>query len=131
MKNINDLLQYSLPLLSEVPKPMFLDDVLIQSCNDYGAAVRLCLDKRLRRISESEIAACLGFKPPHLTKVKNGQGYLTSDQEVILQYLCSNWSIRQYCESRERMMAEITESPAEKIVRLEREIQSLKGRRAA
>lgn len=131
MKNINDLLQYSLPLISEIPKPRYLDDALVTDCQDYGAAVRLCIGERIRRMSEAEIAECLGFKPPHLSKVKQGRGYLTADQEVILQYLCSNWSIRQYQEMRADQMAELTESPADKIVRLERQIQDMKGRRAA
>jgi hypothetical protein len=88
------------------------------------------LDKRVRRIREGEIAEYLGFAAPHLTKVKNGQGYLTTDQELVLQHLCSNWAISQYSEMRKRQIAEMIETPAEKINRLEEELALLRRRAA-
>jgi hypothetical protein len=129
MKNFNDLMQLALPVLMEIPKPMRLDDGLVASCDDYGDAIRLCLDKRVRRIREGEIAEYLGFAAPHLTKVKNGQGYLTTDQELVLQHLCSNWAISQYGEMRKSQLAEMIDSPAAQIARLQAEIAAL--RRAA
>jgi hypothetical protein len=130
MKNFNDLMQLALPVLMEIPKPRRLEDGLIESCEDYGDAIRLCLDKRVRRIREGEIAEYLGFAAPHLTKVKNGQGYLTTDQELVLQHLCSNWAISQYSEMRKRQIAEMIETPAEKINRLEEELALLRRRAA-
>jgi hypothetical protein len=99
--------------------------LLVETCEDYGDAIRLCLDKRVRRIREGEIAEYLGFAAPHLTKVKNGQGYLTTDQELILQHLCSNWAISQYAEMRKNQLAELIESPAEQIARLHARIAML------
>lgn len=125
MKNFNDLMQLALPVLMEIPKPRHLDTGLIETCEDYGDAIRLCLDKRVRRIREGEIAEYLGFAAPHLTKVKNGQGYLTTDQELILQHLCSNWAITQYAEMRKNQLAELIESPAEHIARLQARIALL------
>lgn len=125
MKNFNDLMQLALPVLMEIPKPRRLEDGLIESCEDYGDAIRLCLDKRIRRIREGEIAEYLGFSAPHLTKVKNGQGYLTSDQELVLQHLCSNWAIGQYSEMRKRQIAEMIDSPAAEIARLRAQIEVL------
>lgn len=125
MKNFNDLMQLALPVLMEIPKPRQLDTGLIETCEDYGDAIRLCLDKRVRRIREGEIAEYLGFAAPHLTKVKNGQGYLTTDQELILQHLCSNWAIAQYAEMRKNQLAELIESPAEHIARLQARIALL------
>jgi len=131
MKTFNDLLQLSLPLISEIPRPRFLDDALIANLDDYSDAVRLCINSRLRRMSEAEIANCLGFSAPHLAKVKAGRGYLTTDQALVLQHLCSNWAIRQYDESRRQQLAEMTETPSEKLARLEAEVAELKRRRAA
>jgi hypothetical protein len=125
MKNFNALVQLALPVLMEIPKPRQLDDGLIDTCDDYGDAIRLCLDKRIRRIREGEIAEYLGFAAPHLTKVKNGQGYLTTDQELVLQHLCSNWAITQYAEMRKRQLASLIDSPAAEIARLKAEIARL------
>lgn len=127
MKNFNELVQLSLPVLMEIPKPRFLEDGLIETCEDYGDAIRLCLDKRVRRMREGEIAEYLGFAAPHLTKVKNGQGYLTTDQELVLQHLCSNWSISQYAEMRKSQIAEMIDSPAAEIARLKAEIARLRA----
>lgn len=129
MKNFNELMQLALPLLMEVPKPRRLDAALVDECVDYGDAIRLCLKRRVRKIPEGEIAGLLGFSAPHLTKVKHGKGYLTSDQELVLQHLCSNWAISQYAEMRKSQLAEMIETPAEKINRLESELAAF--RRAA
>jgi len=131
MKTFNDLLQLSLPLISEIPRPRFLDDALISNLADYSAAVRLCINSRLRRMSEAEIANCLGFSAPHLAKVKAGRGYLTTDQALVLQHLCSNLSIRQYEEIRREQLVEMTEATAEVGTRLEAELADLKRLRAA
>jgi hypothetical protein len=130
MKNFNELMQLALPVLMEIPKPKHLEAALVETCEDYGDAIRLCLDKRVRRIREGEIAEYLGFAAPHLTKVKNGQGYLTTDQELILQHLCSNWAISQYAEMRKNQLAELIESPAEQIARLHARIAMLETRAA-
>lgn len=130
MKNFNALMQLSLPVLMEIPKPRTLEQGLIDLCDDYGDAIRLCLDKRIRRIRESEIAEYLGFSAPHLTKVKNGQGYLTTDQELVLQHLCSNWAISQYAEMRKNQIAELLDSPQTEIARLKAHIARLEGRAA-
>lgn len=130
MKNFNDLMQLALPVLMEIPKPRHLEVNLVETCEDYGDAIRLCLDKRVRRIREGEIAEYLGFAAPHLTKVKNGQGYLTTDQELILQHLCSNWAISQYAEMRKNQLAELIESPTEQIARLNARIAMLEARAA-
>ena len=113
MNSLYDLVQIALPILTEIPKPRLIEEAEIKACANYGDAVRLCLKHRIRRLNESEIARCLGFMPPHLVKVKNGKGYLSSDQEVMLQRLCSNWAIQQYQEMREREMAELMNDQAE------------------
>jgi hypothetical protein len=109
MKNLNDLAQQVLPMLTEIPKPKMLPAAEVEACKNYGDAVNLCLQHRIRHINESEIARYLGFKPPHFVKVKRGMGYLTSDQEVILQRLCSNTAIEQYADLRKRELAEMLE----------------------
>ena len=130
MKKFDELMQVALPVLMEIPKPRAIDQALIEACNDYGDAIRLCLDKRIRRIRESEIAEYLGFSAPHLTKVKNGQGYLTTDQELVLQHLCSNWAISQYADMRKVQLAELIDSPAAEIARLRAHIAQLESRAA-
>lgn len=100
MKDFNRLAQTALPVLMQIPAPRQVDPALVEGCHTYADAVCLCLDKRIRRLREGEIAEYLGFKGPHLAKVKIGKGYLTSDQEAILQRLCSNTAIEQYAEKR-------------------------------
>jgi hypothetical protein len=131
MKSFNELMQVALPVLMEIPGPRHLEATLIDTCADYGDAIRLCLDKRIRRIRESEIAEYLGFSAPHLTKVKNGQGYLTTDQELVLQHLCSNWAISQYAEMRKSQLAEMIDPHAAEIARLKAKVAQLEGQRAA
>jgi hypothetical protein len=122
MKNFNDLVQLALPVLMEIPRPRRIDHELVKTCTDYGDAIRMCLQQRVRKIREGEIAEYLGFSAPHLAKVKQGRGYLTSDQELILQHLCSNWAICQYAEMRKSQLAEMIETPAEQIMRLKAEL---------
>lgn len=122
MKSFNDLMQLALPVLMEIPKPRAIDQELIETCTDYSDAIRLCLDKRMRRIRESEIAEYLGFSAPHLTKVKNGRGYLTTDQELVLQHLCSNWAITQYADMRKSQLEELIDSPQAEIARLKAQL---------
>lgn len=100
MKDFNHLAQTALPVLMQIPAPRQIEQILIEDCKTYADAVCLCLEKRIRRLNEGEIAGYLGFKGPHLAKVKLGKGYLTSDQEAILQRLCSNTAIEQYAEKR-------------------------------
>jgi len=128
MKNFAELMQVALPVLMEIPQPRHLEAELVETCDDYGDAIRLCLDKRIRRIRESEIAEYLGFAAPHLTKVKNGQGYLTTDQELVLQHLCSNWAITQYADMRKSELAEMLNSPAAEIARLKAHVAMLERR---
>lgn len=129
MKNFNDLRQAALPLLMEVPKPRRLDDALIDAVSSDADAVRMCIEHRVRRLPEGEIAECLGLKKAHLSRVKSGTHNLTRAQQIVLQYLCSNTSIDQYAERITAEIAEATETPAETIQRLQCELAQ--ARRAA
>lgn len=102
MKDFYSLVQMSLPVLTEIPRPRKLDDALVEGCKNYGDAVCLCLNQRIARKNEGEIAGYLGFKGAHLAKVKYGKGYLSSEQETILQRACSNTAIKQWAEKCER-----------------------------
>jgi len=88
---------------------------LIESCKDYTDAVRLCLDKRIRKMQEGEIAAYLGLKRAQLAKVKMNLAKLSSEQEVLLQHLCSNWAIKQFREMEEERLAKWLEKPTAEI----------------
>lgn len=91
------LVQDALPVLTTIPKPRDLDNALIASCKDYSDAVCLCLDKRIRKLQEGEIAAYLGFKNrAQLAKVKMGLAKLSLEQEELLQNICSNAAIDQF-----------------------------------
>lgn len=111
MKSFYELVQIALPVLTNIPEPRQLDKALIESCKDYSDAVCLCLESRIRKLQEGEIAAYLGFKRPQLAKVKMGLGRLDRDQEALLQRLCSNKAIQQYSEMRERQLEEMIEKP--------------------
>ncbi|KVC81417.1 hypothetical protein WI75_08705 [Burkholderia ubonensis] len=88
-----------------------MERTLIDECKTFGDAVCLCLERRIRRLSEGEIAGYLGFRPPHLAKVKQGKGYLTSDQEAILERLCSNTAISQYARKRQAELERMIPKP--------------------
>lgn len=49
MKSFDDMRQAALPLLMEVPKPRRLDDALIDAVSSDAEAVRLCIERRVRR----------------------------------------------------------------------------------
>lgn len=113
MDSINsfyDRVQAALPVLTTIPAPRKLDEALIASCADYTDAVRLCLDKRIRKMQEGEIAAYLGLKRAQLAKVKMNLAKLSSDQEVMLQHLCSNWAIKQFRDLEEEKFAKLLEN---------------------
>lgn len=129
MKNFMELRQAALPLLMEVPKPRRLDAALLDGVTNDAAAVCLCIEQRVRRLPEGEIAGCLGLKRAHLSRVKSGSHNLTRAQQIILQYLCSNYAIDQYAERIEDKIAEATETPADTIARLQSELAQ--ARRAA
>ena len=59
MKSFYSLAQKVLPVLTEIPPPRPLDDALIDACQNYGDAVRLCLEYRISRKNEGEIAGYL------------------------------------------------------------------------
>lgn len=111
MNSFYDMVQAALPVLTTIPGPRQLDGALIESCKDYTDAVRLCLDKRIRKMQEGEIAAYLGFKRAQLAKVKMNLAKLSSEQEVLLQHLCSNWAIKQFRELEEERLAKWLEKP--------------------
>jgi hypothetical protein len=104
MKSFYELVQTALPVLTTIPPSRKLDDALIESCADYSDAVRLCLDNRIRKLQEGEIANYLGFKRAQLAKVKMGLAKLTSDQEELLQHLCSNVAIDQFRAMRKSQL---------------------------
>lgn len=111
MNSFYDRVQAALPVLTTIPDPRKLDEALIESCKDYTDAVRLCLDKRIRKMQEGEIAAYLGLKRAQLAKVKMNLAKLSSEQEVMLQHLCSNWAIRQFRDMEEAKFAKWLEKP--------------------
>lgn len=102
MRDFYRLAQAALLVLTDIPPPRKLDDALIDACKTYGDAVRTCLNHRIARKNEAEIAGLLGFKGAHLSKVKYDKGYLSSEQETILQRACSNTAIKQWAEKCER-----------------------------
>jgi hypothetical protein len=103
--------QAALPVLTTIPDPRRLDDALIESCKDYRDAVTLCLDSRIRKMQEGEIAAYLGLKRAQLAKVKMGLAKLSTEQETILQRLCSNTALRQYADKCERDIDNLIDKP--------------------
>lgn len=110
MNSLYDKVQAALPVLTTIPGPRKLDDALIESCADYTDAVRLCLDKRIRKMQEGEIAAYLGLKRAQLAKVKMNLAKLSSEQEVMLQHLCSNWAIKQFRDMEEARFIKLLEA---------------------
>lgn len=130
MKNF-DAVQMALPLLMEMPKPKRLDEALIEQIRSDADAVKVCLHHRIRRLTEGEIAEQLGLKKAHFSRVKAGSHNLTRAQQTVLQYLCSNYAIDQYGERIAQQIQEATETPAERIARLEARVAQLEGRRAA
>lgn len=111
MNSLYDRVQEVLPILTMIPGPRMLDEALIGSCRDYTDAVRLCLDKRIRKMQEGEIAAYLGFKNrAQLAKVKMNLAKLSSEQEVLLQHLCSNWAIKQFRAMEEAKFVQLLET---------------------
>lgn len=131
MKRFDDLKQMALPMLMEVPKPRRLPEVLIEAVRSDAEAMALCLQHRVRRLTEGEIAEQLGLKKAHFARVKAGSHNLTRAQQTVLQYLCSNFAIDQYGERIAQEIQEATETPAERISRLEARVAQLEGRKAA
>lgn len=123
MKNFDDMRQIALPLLSEVPKPRRLDDALIDSVKTDADAVKLCIQYRVRRFTEGELAETIGLKKAHFSRVKSGTHNLTRAQQTVLQYLCSNTAIDQYAERIRDEITAATETPIETIERLKRELE--------
>jgi hypothetical protein len=111
MKSFYDLAQAVLPILTDIPEPRDLDKALIAACKDYSDAVTACLDNRIRKMQEGEIASYLGWKRAQLAKVKMGIGKLNRDQEEILQRLCSNTAIDQYSAMRKQELEDMIEKP--------------------
>lgn len=131
MKSFNQLKQSVLPMLMEVPKPRRLDESIIDAIHSDAEAVCACIHHRVRRITEGEIAEHIGLKKAHLSRVKSGTHNLTRAQQIVLQYLCSNFAVDQYGERIAQQIQEATETPAERITRLEDRIAHLEGRKAA
>lgn len=129
MKSFDETRQIALPLISEAPRPRYLDDALIASITSDADAIRLCIEYRVRRFTKGEIAGALGLRSAHLSKVLAGTHNLNGTQCRILQYLCSNFAIKQYNDRIEEEINAATETPIETIERLKRELEQ--ARKAA
>jgi hypothetical protein len=104
IKSFYRLVQEAIPILTTIPEPRHIDGALIESCKDYSDAVRLCLDNRIRKLQEGEIAVHLGFRRAQLAKVKMGLAKLSSEQEALLERLCSNRAITQFRDMQEKQL---------------------------
>lgn len=131
MKSSHDLLQLALPMLMEVPRPRFLANELLSGVDSDAKAIRVCFAERIRKFTKGEIAQALGISPCHLAKVFAGTFKLDGTQKKIFQYMCSNFAIAQFEGNVEATICEATETPAEKIARLEHRVAQLEARRAA
>lgn len=123
-------MQHAFPLLSAVRSPERVPAHLVSLCRSSGEAVLLGI--RYGRKSQRQVADAIGIEPAQLSRIVGGTAHMPADRGLELAYACGNWAWQQWVAHASGFELVVrSESPEERVVRLEAENAELKLRAAA
>lgn len=123
-------MQRELALLGPVRIPERVPAHLVSLCRSSGEAVLLAI--RYGKKSQRQVAHTIGMEPAQLSRIVTGSAHMPADLAVSFAHAVGNWGWSQWCAHSVGMdLVARTESPEERLFRLESENAELRARAAA
>lgn len=123
-------MQRELALIGPVKRPERVPSHLVDLCRSSGEAVLLAI--RYGKKSQRQVAGVIGMEPAQLSRIVTGGAHMPADLAVSFAHAVGNWGWSQWCAHSVGMdLVTRSESPEEKMARLEAENAELKGSKAA
>lgn len=114
--------QREFPLLAEVPGIARVPSHLIALCRTSGEAVLLAI--RVGSKSQRQVANDIGMEPAQLSRIIAGNAHMPADAAVRFAQVVHNWGWQQWvAHSCGMELVQRPESPEERLVRLEAEVE--------
>ena len=88
--------QEIMKFISELPKPVMVDNTLIENCKDGRASIVLCMNLSRVKYSNTYLAALLGIDKGHFTRILSGDAHFPTNKREELMLLCGNYAPLQY-----------------------------------
>lgn len=115
--------------MASVKSPERVPAHLVSLCRSSGEAVLLAI--RYGKKSQRQAAHSIGMEPAQLSRIVTGSAHMPADLAVSFAHAVGNWGWSQWCAHIVGMdLVGRTESPEEKMARLEAENAELKARTA-
>ena len=122
--------QRELALIGPVKRPERIPAHLVGLCRSSGEAVLLAI--RYGKKSQRQVASGIGMEPAQLSRIVTGGAHMPADLAVAFAHAVGNWGWSQWCAHSIGMeLVARSESPEEKLARLEAENAELKLQVAA
>jgi plasmid maintenance system antidote protein VapI len=122
--------QRELSLIGPVKTPERVPAHLVSLCRSSGEAVLLAI--RYGKKSQRQAANSIGMEPAQLSRIVTGSAHMPADLAVAFAHAVGNWGWSQWCAHSVGMdLVARTESPEERLYRLESENAELRARAAA
>ena len=122
--------QHELPLLGPVKSPERVPAHLVSLCRSSGEAVLLAI--RYGKRTQRQVASSIGMEPAQLSRIVIGNAHMPADLAVAFAHAVGNWGWSQWCAHSVGMdLVTRSESPEERLCRLESENAELRARTAA
>lgn len=123
-------MQHQLPLIGPVPGMTRVPAHLVSLCRSSGEAVLLAI--RYGKKSQRQVAGDIGMEPAQLSRIISGNAHMPADLALTFAHAVKNWGWQQWVAHACGMdLVPRTESPEERMARLEAENAELKARAAA
>jgi len=122
-------MQREMALLGFTKVPTRVPANLVALCRTSGEAVLLAI--RYGQKSQRTVAADIGMESSQLARIIQGNAHMPADKAVRFAYACGNWAWSQWVAFTCGMeLVQRSESPEEKMARLEAENAEYRSRAA-
>lgn len=124
-----NVMQKELALLGSVKHPERVPAHLVSLCRSSGEAVLLAI--RYGKKSQRQVAQSIGMEPAQLSRIVTGGAHMPADLAVEFAHAVGNWGWSQWLAHSVGMELVVrSESPEERLARLEAENAELRARAA-
>jgi plasmid maintenance system antidote protein VapI len=125
-----DTRQHALTLLGPVKSPERVPAHLVSLCRSSGEAVLLAI--RYGKKTQRQVANTIGMEPAQLARIVGGTAHMPADKGLELAYAVGNWGWQQWVAHACGFdLVQRSESPEERVARLEAENAELRAKALA